>query len=554
MKKLYILRGHSGSGKSTYSQELIKTIKQNFNNANITHINNDQFIIDHYGVYEWSNKNIQEAINFNKKLFNNVISQSYSKEENVFIINSNMNLSSKSIIPMIQKAKKEGFEVEIITFKNFFKNEHNNKDNEVVKMALKCELENDILENYINNSRDDKIKLFTFKKDLNQELENLEYMYKSKDILGSKTQILEKINKTKENILYQSLMENKVNKVKLFDVNNLPFNKEYNTYITKEFLDYGLIFNLLIKKQSEKYPELSVLKYSNKVFYDNLFNDSLLEMRGAIIDENANLIVRPFKKIFNYSEMIAENSKYPIAIHDNQPVKLIRKLNGYLGVATYVKKDNNTSNYNNKVLYSTTGSLDSSFALMTEKHLEKYEKMFKDYPNHSFMFEIMDENDPHIIKEQLGEALIGMIDVKTGEMKTEEFLDDLGKKYNIRRPETIFCTFGECKDLLQKVEHEGFMVYADNSKINKPDKILFKMKSPFYLITKLFGRMKNENLEKLLDKKNIDEEYYEVIEHIKNNLKDFQNMEIQDKISFVRNFLKEKYFSHEMKNKPTLKR
>ena len=63
----------------------------------------------------------------------------------------------------------------------------------------------------------------------------------------------------------------------------------------------------LVKKKTYtkgKYKGLSVLKYSRKVFFDNLWHldDRLLECRGTVVDEADNIIVLPFKKVFNFGE------------------------------------------------------------------------------------------------------------------------------------------------------------------------------------------------------------------------------------------------------------
>ena len=52
----------------------------------------------------------------------------------------------------------------------------------------------------------------------------------------------------------------------------------------------------LYRQASKRYPELRVLKYARSVFYNNRFDDALLEMRGLIIDAHNRIIVRPFKK------------------------------------------------------------------------------------------------------------------------------------------------------------------------------------------------------------------------------------------------------------------
>jgi len=80
------------------------------------------------------------------------------------------------------------------------------------------------------------------------------------------------------------------------------------------------------------------------------------------------------------------------------------------------------------------------------------------YPNHTFMFEITDPSDVHIIQETFGETLIGIRNVATGEQFTEAQLDQIAQQHGIARPQTISnITFGELKALLKTVEHEGFM-------------------------------------------------------------------------------------------------
>ena len=108
------------------------------------------------------------------------------------------------------------------------------------------------------------------------------------------------------------------------------------------------------------------MKYARSVFYNNRFDDALLEMRGLIIDAHNRIIVRPFKKVFNYSERIAKGSRYPIRIGDERLVDAVVKVNGFLGCCTFVSlSDDHPSKgaaFDGKVLYSTTGSLDSAFA------------------------------------------------------------------------------------------------------------------------------------------------------------------------------------------------
>lgn len=112
---------------------------------------------------------------------------------------------------------------------------------------------------------------------------------------------------------------------------------------------------------------------------------------------------------------------------------------------------------------------------MVETHCFKYENIFHDYPNHTFLFEICDPSDVHIIRENFGETLIGVVEVATRRQWHESELDELAQKYILKRPKTIKnITFGELKRCLKTVEHEGVMVFDAATQ-----EMLFKLKSPY---------------------------------------------------------------------------
>ena len=310
----------------------------------------------------------------------------------------------------------------------------------------------------------------------------------------------------------------KIKQMQAIEHKPLLFDEAQQTFVTDHYLQHGS--RNFTAKASKRYPELRVLKYARSVFYNNCFDDALLEMRGLIIDAHNRIIVRPFKKVFNYSERIA-------------------KVNGFLGCCTFVSlSDDHPSHgatFDGKVLYSTTGSLDSAFADMTAAHCAQYETLFHAYPNHTFLFEITDAKDVHIIREALGETLIGCIDVATGRQFSEAELDEIGKQYGVRRPETLKnITFGELKGRLKNVEHEGFMVFDAQT-----GEMLFKLKSPYYLISKFLGRSNEGNIGRKLDKRHVDEEFYPLIDHIREHREAFNAIPELDKIAFIQAFLRQ---------------
>lgn len=501
MQLFILIRGHQGSGKSTFAKQKMAEFKQNFPDGEIIHIENDILLTDENGNYHWSPEAVDKAVHIGQTTMKQAFATGKANpNKDILVINSNTNQKSSSCISLLQSARKHGFKTQIYRLHNFFDNVHNVKEKDVITAYVKLN----------NNKLRDEIHI-------------------------------EAIRPMSDEI------KQKIDNITNFEKRELVFDKIKNTYVTDDYLKYGK--RNFTMKQSKTYPELSVLKYTRQVFFENRFDEALLEMRGLVIDNHNNIIIRPFKKVFNYSERIAKNAKYPISIDDNHLVDAVLKVNGFLGVCTYVElpetHPSHQASFNKQVLYSTTGSLDSDFAKMNKAHCEKYEPLFKQYPNHTFLFEITDEKDVHIIKEKFGETLIGVIDVTTGRQFSEQEIDKIADEFNnkqkllnkgvfITRPEIIKnITFGELKSLLKEVEHEGFMIFDSHSQ-----KMLFKLKSPYYLISKFLGRSNSGNIGRKLDKRHVDEEYYPLIDYIKENQATFNTLSELDKIAFIQEFLK----------------
>ena len=100
----------------------------------------------------------------------------------------------------------------------------------------------------------------------------------------------------------------------------------------------------------------------------------------------------------------------------------------------------------------------------------------------------------------------------------------------LRRPERINAIrFADLKTLLANVRHEGFMVRDAAS-----GEVLCKLKSPYYLLSKLFARTRR--LEDKLDKRQMDAEYYPLIDHINAHRDRFNGLNEQEKIKFIQDF------------------
>lgn len=285
-------------------------------------------------------------------------------------------------------------------------------------------------------------------------------------------------------------------------------------------------------RESTRYPGLFVLKYKRNVFYDNLWDDHLIEMRGRVVDANGNTVINPFTKIFNRFENNTD-------IDRDEEVLAIDKVNGFMAGMTYVP-------FLDRVIISTTGSLDSEFVDIAAKHLDYLKDEVKLAATTTgrvgtFLFEICDENDPHIIKEKIGAHLIGyrLIDEEvysTNEL-LETSLDVLAEKWKVYRPMRWKCRFSDVTEKMKTYNREGVVVYGLTSGTS------LKIKTPFYLVSKFLGRIRNEKLDVLLNDKQRfiqtmkDEEFLPLIDYLIMNKDKFLVLDEQGRISFVQHYL-----------------
>ena len=272
-----------------------------------------------------------------------------------------------------------------------------------------------------------------------------------------------------------------------------------------------------------------VLKYKRKVFYDNLWNDYLEECRGTIVDQDFNVVSRPFTKIYNYGI----EDKAPTLSSDTL-VTAHRKVNGFMAAVTV---------RNGELLVSTTGSTANDFVDYAKEMMAKHSPLADwsmilntaDTAGMTFMFECVHPSDPHIIPEKPGMYLLGYRenswDSKVGH--NPSVLRDLAEMLNCFVAESYEMTVGNLVQHTKNVRHEGFVFYT-------ADGISAKIKSPYYLTSKWVAR--NPRTDKLVDmnkdiKHNLDEEYYPLVDAIRENIVEYTAMDEQSRLSWVRNYM-----------------
>lgn len=275
-----------------------------------------------------------------------------------------------------------------------------------------------------------------------------------------------------------------------------------------------------------------VLKYSKKVFFDNLWNEFLEECRGTIVDADFNLIARPFTKIYNYGI----EAKAPV-LDPATPVTAYRKVNGFMVAMTWHRGD---------ILVSTTGSVDSPYVVMAREMMlrhqcwEDWQLAVRGAKDFTLMFECVHPDDPHIITEQPGMYFLGYREntwdsqVKMAGKDMADWARDYAMGHlKCYYAEPDFMTVGELVEHTKTVRHEGFVFYTDTN-------VSAKIKSPYYLTSKWVAR--NPRTDKLVDmnndiKRNLDEEYYPLVDAIRANIDTYTALDEQGRLAWVREFM-----------------
>lgn len=280
----------------------------------------------------------------------------------------------------------------------------------------------------------------------------------------------------------------------------------------------GLVTEKLATCQFDSSKLLRVYKYSKETFWNNSWNQSkwLLKARGVVLNPAGEIVSHPFDKCFNFRENGAGEG-----LPADLPVLEIEKLNGFLGIVSRHPFSRS------ELLLHTQGGFGGEFvgyireyayASSTRAAISKF--LAKN--SVTLMFEVLHPSDPHIIAypdEMMGLHLIGVRGLKQGdEPWTEEMVDAAAAEMGLRRPSWKRTTLGAVlakakRDGDDLVRHEGWMVREDT--LAQP--FLFKLKTPYYLVTKFLGRMSSKKVRHMYGnpqdfKKTIDEEFFPLVD------------------------------------------
>ncbi|MCY7362139.1 MAG: hypothetical protein LH629_08765 [Ignavibacteria bacterium] len=202
-----------------------------------------------------------------------------------------------------------------------------------------------------------------------------------------------------------------------------------------------------ISKRKHPQLDLWIYNYTAKVQYEvGMWNDITLNCRGLILDEQYNIVARPFKKFFNYEE----NHHTP-----TKDFKVYEKLDGSLLIAFY---------YKGKWEVSTRGSFESEQAIKGREFLQNYNFDLLNIisPNHTWLFEIIFKENTIVINyDYEGLVLLGAISNETG-VELDIHTLELENSFKLCRIYNGLIDLSKIKQLIKDNE-EGFIIKFSNN-------------------------------------------------------------------------------------------
>lgn len=260
--------------------------------------------------------------------------------------------------------------------------------------------------------------------------------------------------------------------------------------------------------------KLQLLKYSQKALYRGEWTPELSECRGTIIDRDNNLVTYPFTKIFN------EDEPYCPHFEDGESVDAWPKINGFMAAVSV---------FEGRPLVSTTGSVTGPHVEMAREMLPPESEMMWwfdaiPYPV-TFLFEIVHEQDPHIIKHEAGAYYLGHRKNEIG--SRIEYMPTLFRNGIVKVISPVMdISMVGARHLAYGTKLEGYVVYTTDGRS-------CKLKSPYYLSLRFLARSSMERI-RAQGKERVDWNYHHLLDEILEMDYNFEVLEEQDRLEFCR--------------------
>jgi RNA ligase len=211
--------------------------------------------------------------------------------------------------------------------------------------------------------------------------------------------------------------------------------------ILNQYVEEGWV----VKNDHPSLP-LSIYNYSRKTQYDGKWDDVTLQCRGVITDNaTGKVLVRPFKKFFNYEELVGNKWKESQLPPMSDYVYIQEKLDGSLGILF---------NYEGEWIMATRGSFVSEQAIKGLEILKSKYNLDSWLKHYGYLVEIIYPENRIVVDYGKKERVVFLSVVMNESYEWGPF-DDSEQHWTISR--SIFKMNGVKKeDVVRTEQHFNF--------------------------------------------------------------------------------------------------
>lgn len=232
-----------------------------------------------------------------------------------------------------------------------------------------------------------------------------------------------------------------------------------------------------VTKRSHPDLPLFIYNYSPEVQYSKKWNSVTLNCRGLILDDNYNIVARPWKKFFNLGEV-----ELPMQFDD--PVEIMDKADGSLGILYPLKSIVYSGHHDYAI--ATRGSFESEQAKFASALWKNRYDGLHPRQGYTFLFEIIYPSNRIVLdygdQEEL--VLLGAVENETGyyigpEQASQMFYIYVNGKLtycNYLGPRIQVFDYNSISEALSHMDRdnaEGYVIRSHN--------FMVKLKQPDYL-------------------------------------------------------------------------
>jgi RNA ligase len=180
---------------------------------------------------------------------------------------------------------------------------------------------------------------------------------------------------------------------------------KYNLEVLSEYIDKGLVV-----KQNHPTLPLSIYNYSRTTQYDGMWDDITLNCRGLVLDNEGNVIAKPFPKFFNMEEL--SDGEIP-----KESFEVFEKMDGSLGIFFH---------YGGEFHMATRGSFTSEQAIKGMEIATRNRLYMECVPGFTYLFEIIYPENRIVVdygdEERL--VLLSIVNPEGKELTYDEIKED----------------------------------------------------------------------------------------------------------------------------------